>query len=187
MNTDKELSQYDYESLIQKLNTRFLANMHRHRDLDFNSIINKLKSNNDKMWSLNEMEISGGEPDIVKYDVDKDEYIFYDFSKESPKGRRGLCYDRKALDTRKEHRPENSAIDLAKSMGVEILTEQEYRYLQTLGEFDTKTSSWIITPDKIRALGGAIFGDYRYSSVFIYHNGASSYYSSRGFRASLRV
>lgn len=183
----KELSADESDQLLSILKKRFEKNRNRHIGLDWDKIQSKLETSPEKLWSLNEMEKTGGEPDVVGHDEKRDEYIFYDCSAESPKGRRSLCYDREALDSRKEFKPENSAMDLAAEMGVEILTEQEYRELQQLGNFDTKTSSWIITPSDIRKLGGAIFADFRYANVFIYHNGASSYYAVRGFRASLRV
>jgi hypothetical protein len=161
--------------------------MNRHQGLEWAKVQAKLEANTEKLWSLNEMESSGGEPDVIGHDKKTGEYIFYDCSVESPKGRRSLCYDRKALDSRKEYKPANSAIDMAAAMGIDILTEEQYRELQQLGEFDTKTSSWIITPANIRKLGGAVFCDRRYDTVFVYHNGADSYYAARGFRGSLRV
>jgi hypothetical protein len=161
--------------------------MNRHKGLKWSEIKEKLEGNVEKLWSLNEMEQTGGEPDVVDYDRKTGEYIFYDCSEQSPAGRRKLCYDREALESRKEHKPKNSAIDMAGEMGIEILTEEQYRQLQKLGNFDTKTSSWIKTPEKIRKLGGAIYCDRRYDTVFMYHNGAESYYSSRGFRGSLRI
>jgi hypothetical protein len=175
------------EELLRALKARFEKNMDRHKGLEWAKIQAKLEANTEKLWSLDEMEITGGEPDVVGHDKKTGEYIFYDCSAESPKGRRGVCYDRKALESRKEHKPENNAIDMATAMGIELLTETQYRELQQLGNFDNKTSSWIITPADIRKLGGAIFGDYRYGNVFIYHNGAESYYAARGFRGSLRV
>ena len=180
-----ELSPGGREELLKLLKDRFEKNMNRHRGLEWAKVQAKLED--DKLWSLNEMERTGGEPDVVGYDKKKDEYIFYDCSAESPKGRRSLCYDRKALDARKEYKPENSAMDMAAAMGIELLTEDQYRDLQKLGKFDMKTSSWIITPSDIRDLGGAIFADFRYNNIFIYHNGAESYYAARGFRGSLRV
>jgi hypothetical protein len=161
--------------------------MNRHKGIDWSKVQSRLEASPGKLWTLDEMETTGGEPDVVGYDKKSGEYIFYDCSAESPNGRRSLCYDRKALDARKEHKPKNSVLDLAAEMGVELLTEEQYRELQTLGNFDTKTSSWIVTPPEIRKLGGALFGDYRYGTVFIYHNGADSYYAARGFRASLLV
>ncbi len=175
------------EELFGILKARFSKNKNRHKDIPWEKVQEKLESSPGKVWSLNEMEETGGEPDVVGYDAATKEYIFYDCSPESPKGRRSLCYDREALDARKTHKPANSALDMAEEMGVEILNEKEYRELQTLGNFDTKTSSWVLTPPAIRKLGGAIFGDYRFGQVFIYHNGADSYYGARGFRASLRV
>lgn len=173
--------------LINILKDRFEKNMNRHEGLEWVKVQAKLETNIEKLRSLNEMERTGGEPDVVTYDETTGEYIFYDCSMESPKGRRSVCYDREAMESRKEHRPENSAIDMAASMGIEILTEVQYRELQKLGNFDTKTSSWVKTPDNIRKLGGAIFCDRRYDTVFVYHNGAESYYGVRGFRGSLRV
>jgi len=183
----KELSPEQREELLRALKTRFEKNMNRHQGLEWAKVQAKLEANAEKMWSLNEMEVTGGQPDVVGHDKKTGEYIFYDCSAESPKGRRSLCYDRKALDSRKEYKPANSAVDLAAGMGIELLTEEQYRELQQLGEFDTKTSSWIITPGNIRKLGGAIFCDRRYDTVFVYHNGADSYYAARGFRGSLRV
>jgi hypothetical protein len=177
------------EELLEILKIRFEKNMNRHKDIGWTKIHAKLAqpAGSKKMWSLNEMEITGGEPDVVGYDKKTGEYIFYDCSAESPKGRRSVCYDGEALNSRKEHKPKNSAIDMAAAMGIEILTEEQYRELQQFGKFDTKTSSWILTPPDIRELGGAIFGDWRYGKVFIYHNGAESYYAARGFRGCLRV
>ncbi|NLF41242.1 MAG: DUF4256 domain-containing protein, partial [Bacteroidales bacterium] len=169
------------------LKKRFESNMARHQGIDWAVVENKLHQCPEKLWSLNEMELTGGEPDIVGYDKLNNEYLFFDCSPESPKGRRSICYDLEGLESRKEHAPLNNAIDLAKQMGVEILSEQEYIELQKLGQFDTKTSSWLKTPPEIRSLGGALFGDYRYGRVFIYHNGASSYYSVRAFRACLKL
>jgi hypothetical protein len=185
----KELSPEQREELFSLLKDRFEKNMNRHKDLEWVKVQTKLELGRsvEKLWSLNEMEITGGEPDVVAYDKNTDEYIFYDCSAETPKGRRSVCYDREGLESRKEHKPENSAMDMAADMGIELLTEEEYRNLQKLGNFDTKTSSWIKTPSDIRKLGGAIFGDFRYGKVFIYHNGAQSYYSVRAFRGSLRI
>lgn len=183
----KVLSPKESEQIITVLKKRFEKNRNRHIGLDWDNVQARLETHPEKLWSLNEMEKTGGEPDVVGHDEKTGEYIFYDCSVESPKGRRSLCYDREALDSRKEFKPENSAIDLAVSMGIEILTVAEYRELQQLGNFDTKTSSWVKTPSDIRKLGGAIFADFRYNTVFIYHNGASSYYAVRGFRGSLRV
>lgn len=183
----KKLSSEQSKQLLRTLKTRFEKNMKRHKGVEWNKVQTKLEANTEKLWSLNEMEKTGGEPDVVGYDKKKDEYIFYDCSAESPKGRRSICYDREALDSRKEFKPENNAFEMAASMGIEILTEEQYRELQEFGNFDTKTSSWLKTPSYIRKLGGAIFGDRRYDTVFVYHNGASSYYAGRGFRGSLRV
>ena len=186
-NNKKKLSPAQHEELLNLLKARFEKNMSRHKGLEWAAIQQKLEGNAEKLWSLNEMEGTGGEPDVVGYDKKSDEYIFYDCSAESPKGRRSLCYDRKALESRKENKPVNNAIDIASSMGIELLTEEQYRGLQQLGEFDTKTSSWITTPAEIRKLGGAIFCDRRYNHVFVYHNGAESYYAARGFRGVLKV
>ena len=187
MKKTKELSREHREELLSELKTRFDENSDRHKGLEWSKVQTRLEANTGKLRSLYEMERTGGEPDVVGFDKKTGEYIFYDCAAESPKGRRSLCYDRKAWESRKEHKPENSAIDVAAAIGIEILTEDEYRELQKLGSFDTKTSSWIDTPADIRKLGGAIFGDYRYDRVFIYHNGAESYYAARGFRGSLRV
>ena len=175
------------EELLSILSARFDKNMSRHKGLAWVKIQTKLKGNNIKLWSLNELEITGGEPDVIGYDENTDEYIFCDCSAESPKGRRSICYDQEGLDSRKEFKPENNAINMAAAMGVEILGEEEYRELQQLGSFDTKTSNWLKTPDDIRQLGGAIFADFRYGHVFVYHNGAQSYYGGRAFRGALRV
>jgi len=183
----KELLQEQKEELIKVLKTRFDKNMKRHEDIEWDKVLERLEANPDKLWSLNEMERTGGEPDVIGYDDKLQQYIFCDCAAESPKGRRSLCYDEEALESRKEHKPSGSAAGLAKAMGIELLTEEQYRQLQKLGPFDTKTSSWIKTPEDIRKQGGAIFGDYRYGHVFIYHNGAESYYSSRGFRGLLMV
>jgi hypothetical protein len=183
----RKLSSEESEALLLLLQARFEKNVVRHKGLEWPSVQAKLKSNPEKLWSLNEMEKTGGEPDVVGYDKKTGEYIFYDCSPESPKGRRSICYDHEALEARKEHKPENSAIQMAADMGIELLTEDQYRELQKFGNFDTKTSSWIMTPADIRKLGGAIFTDFRYGKVFIYHNGAESYYAARGFRGSLRV
>ncbi len=183
----KTLSPDQCEKLLKTLKDRFDKNMRRHKGLEWAKVRARLEANTEKLWSLNEMENTGGEPDVVGFDKKTGKYIFYDCSVESPKGRRSLCYDRQALNERKEHKPKNSAIDVATAMGVELLTEEEYRELQKLGKFDTKTSSWIKTPSDIRKLGGAIFADFRYGKVFVYHNGAESYYAARGFRGSLRV
>ncbi|MBX8943084.1 DUF4256 domain-containing protein [Lysinibacillus capsici] len=183
----KELSQEQTEELINTLQVRFEKNTSRHEGLDWANVQARLEANREKLWSLYEMEATGGEPDVVGYDANTDEFIFYDCSAESPKGRRSLCYDREAWESRKNHKPENTAMDVAKEMGIELLTEEQYRQLQELGKFDLKTSSWVQTPDNIRKLGGAIFCDRRYDMVFMYHNGAESYYAARGFRGSLRV
>ncbi|KGR80753.1 DUF4256 domain-containing protein [Lysinibacillus boronitolerans] len=185
--TTKELSQEQREELINTLQVRFEKNTSRHEGLDWANVQARLEANKEKLWSLHEMEATGGEPDVVGYDANTDEFIFYDCSAESPKGRRSLCYDREAWEARKNHKPENTAMDVAKEMGIELLTEEQYRQLQELGKFDLKTSSWVQTPDNIRKLGGAIFCDRRYDMVFMYHNGAESYYAARGFRGSLRV
>jgi hypothetical protein len=187
--TKKELSPEQHEDLLRTLKTRFEKNMNRHKGLEWAKVQTKLDppAGGEKLWSLNEMERTGGEPDVVDHDKKTDEFIFYDCSAESPTGRRSVCYDHEALKARKEHKPENNAMDMAAAMGIEILTEEQYRWLQKLGNFDTKTSSWIITPSDIRRLGGALFCDHRYDTVFVYHNGAESYYAARGFRGSLRV
>jgi len=187
MSSKKNLSPEQREELLSTLKTRFEKNRSRHQDLEWAKVQAKLEANVEKLWSLNEMERTGGEPDVAGHDKQTGEYLFYDCSAESPKGRRSLCYDRKALEARKEFKPENSAADMADAMGVELLTEEQYRQLQQLGKFDLKTSSWIKTPDDIRKLGGAVFCDRRYDTVFLYHNGADSYYAARGFRSLLRV
>jgi len=173
--------------LFSALKARFEKNMRRHKDLGWAQVQARLEANTEKLWSLHEMERTGGEPDVVGHDSKTGEYIFYDCSAESPKGRRSLCYDREALDARKENKPQDSAMDMATAIGIELLTEDQYRELQKLGDFDTKTSSWVKTPSAIRKLGGALFCDRRYDTVFLYHNGAESYYAARGFRGSLRV
>ncbi len=183
----KELSSKQREELLGALKTRFEKNMTRHKGLEWSKVQAKLEANTEKLWSLNEMERTGGEPDVVGHDKKTDEYIFYDCSAESPASRRSVCYDRKALESRKEYKPKNNALDMAAAMGIELLSEEQYRELQKLEHFDTKTSSWLTTPPEIRKLGGAIFADYRYGNVFVYHNGAESYYAARGFRGSLRV
>ena len=183
----KQLSPKLREEMLSILKARFQKNMNRHKGLEWDQIKAKLEAKPEKLWSLNEMEISGGEPDVVAFDKKTGEYVFYDCAAESPKGRRSICYDHEALEARKEHKPENSAIEMASDMGIEILTEEQYRELQLLGNFDTKTSSWIKTPAAIRKLGGAIFADFRFGTVFVYHNGAESYYAGRAFRGSLRV
>jgi len=183
----KGLSPKQREELLSTMKARFEKNMDRHKGLEWAKVQAKLEANSGKLFALNEMERTGGEPDLVGFDKKTGEYIFFDCSAESPKGRRSLCYDREALESRKEHKPENSAIDMAAAIGIELLTEEQYRELQRLGDFDTKTSSWVKTPSEIRKLGGAIFCDRRYDHVFVYHNGAESYYAVRAFRGSLRV
>lgn len=187
MQSAKAMEAKQREELLRALKARFEKNMNRHKGLEWAKVQAKLEANPEKLRSLNEMERTGGEPDVVGYDKDTGEYIFYDCSAESPKGRRSVCYDREGQESRKEHRPENNAIDMAAAMGIELLTEEQYRELQQLGEFDTKTSSWVKTPADMRELGGALFCDRRYGKVFVYHNGAQSYYGARGFRGSLRV
>jgi hypothetical protein len=187
MEDKKELSQEQRNELIRVLRVRFEKNMSRHKGLEWAKLQAKLDANIEKLWSLNEMENTGGEPDVVGYDGKTGEYIFYDCSVESPKGRRSVCYDREGLESRKEHKPENNAVDMAAAMDIELLTEEQYRELQKLGNFDTKTSSWVKTHSEIRKLGGALFCDRRYDHVFVYHNSAESYYGVRGFRGSLRV
>ena len=183
----KKLSPPQHDELRKTLKTRFEKNMNRHKGIEWAKVQAKLEAKPEKLWSLHEMERTGGEPDVVEHDKKTGEYTFYDCSPESPDGRRSFCYDRAALDARKEHKPKNSAMEMASAIGIEILTEEEYRALQKLGKFDTKTSSWVRTPAEIRKLGGAIFCDRRYDHVFVYHNGAESYYAARGFRGSLRV
>jgi hypothetical protein len=183
----KTLSPKEHAELLSVLKARFEKNMGRHQGLEWAKVQAKLEANTDKLLSLSEMERTGGEPDVVGQDKETRPYVFYDCSAETPQGRRSVCYDREALEARKEHKPKNSAVDMAAAMGVEILTEEQYRELQTLGQFDTKTSSWVKTPADIRRLGGAIFCDRRYNRVFTYHNGAESYYAGRGFRGSLKV
>ncbi len=188
MNSNKkDLSPKQREELIRALKARFEKNMNRHKGLEWAKVQAKLEAHGEKLWSLHEMERTGGEPDVVGHDKRTDEYIFYDCSEESPKGRRSLCYDREALESRKENKPRDNAIDMAAVMGVELLTEEQYRELQKHGNFDTKTSSWVKTPSDIRKLGGALFCDRRFDTVFTYHNGAESYYAARGFRGSLKV
>jgi hypothetical protein len=182
-----KLSVAQREELLRALKARFEKNMNRHKGLEWADVQGKLEANPEKLWSLEEMERTGGEPDVVGQDKKTGEYIFYDCSAESPKGRRSVCYDREALEARKEHKPKDNALSMAASMGIALLTEEQYRELQKLGEFDTKTSSWVKTPSHIRKLGGALFCDRRYGHVFVYHNGAESYYAARGFRGSLRV
>jgi len=188
MNSNKKkLSPKQNEELLKTLKARFEKNMNRHKGLEWAKVQAKLEANTEKIWSLNEMENSGGEPDVVGHDKKTNEFIFYDCSVESPNGRRSVCYDRAALDSRKEHKPKTSAIEMAAAMGIELLSEEQYRDLQKLGKFDLKTSSWVITPADIRKLGGALYCDRRYDTVFLYHNGAESYYAARGFRGSFRV
>ena len=183
----KKLSLEQREALLRALKARFEKNMNRHKGLEWAKVQAKLEANPEKLWSLHEMERTGGEPDVIGHDKKSGDYIIYDCSAESPKGRRSVCYDREALEARKEHKPDNCVMDMAAAMGIELLTEEQYRELQRLGNFDAKTSSWVKTPSDIRKLGGAIFADYRYGTVFVYHNGAESYYAARGFRGSLRV
>jgi hypothetical protein len=183
----KEISPEQCEELLKTLKVRFEENMNRHKGVGWAEVQVKLEANPEKLWSLNEMERTGGDPDVVGYDKETGEYIFYDCSTESPKGRRSICYDQEALESRKQNKPKNNVIDMAAAMGIELLTEEQYRELQKLGNFDTKTSSWVKTPADIRKLGGAIFCDRRYDHVFVYHNGAESYYAARGFRGLLRV
>lgn len=185
--TKKALSPQQSDELLATLKSRFEKNTGRHKGIDWGKVQAKLEANPDKLWSLCEMEKTGGEPDVVEQDKKTGEFIFFDCSAESPKGRRSTCYDREGLESRKEHKPANNAIDMAAEMGIEMLNEEQYRALQKLGHFDEKTSSWLLTPADIRELDGAIFGDYRYGKVFIYHNGAQSYYGARGFRGALRV
>lgn len=185
--TKKELSPQQRDELLKTLQTRFEKNMQLHHGLEWSKVQAKLEAAPSKLWSLGEMEKTGGEPDVVGYDKKSGEYIFYDCSKESPQGRRSFCYDNKALESRKEHKPKNSALGMAAAIGIEVLTEEQYRQLQGLGEFDLKTSTWVKTPENIRKLGGALFCDRRYDTVFMYHNGAESYYASRGFRGCLKV
>lgn len=187
INNEKDLSLEHREELLKTLKARFEKNMNRHKGLEWAKVQAKLEANTEKLWSLSEMERTGGEPDVVGHDKKKDEFIFYDCSAESPKDRRSVCYDREALDSRKKHKPENTAIDMATAMGIELLTEEQYRALQELENVDKKTSSWVQTPSDIRELGGALFCDFRFGHVFLYHNGADSYYAARGFRGSLRV
>ena len=183
----KELSPEQREEILSTLKARFQRNMIRHKDLEWANAQARLEASPGKLWSLNEMERTGGEPDVVGHDKKTGEHIFYDCAAESPKGRRSLCYDREAMESRKENKPKGNAMDLAAAMGIELLTEEQYRELQKLGEFDTKTSSWVRTPSAIRKLGGALFCDRRFDTVFVYHNGAESYYAARAFRGSLRL
>ena len=187
MQQTKDMKAKQREELLGVLKARFEKNPNRHKGIEWAKVQAKLEANPEKLWSLSEMERTDGEPDVVGFDKKAAQYIFYDCSAESPKGRRSVCYDRQALEARKEHKPGNNAIDLAAAMGIELLTEEEYRELQKLGAFDLKTSSWVKTPSEIRKLGGALFCDRRYDTVFVYHNGAESYYAARGFRGSLRV
>ena len=192
MGNKKELSPEQHEELFRVLKARFEKNINRHKELEWSNVQSRILGmepgdSEEKLWSLNEMERTGGEPDVVGHDKKTGEYIFYDCSEESPKGRRSVCYDREGLESRKEHKPENNAVDLAAAMGIELLTEEQYRDLQKLGNFDMKTSSWVKTPSEIRKPGGALFCDRRYDHVFVYHNGAESYYGARAFRGSLRV
>jgi len=185
--SNRSVSKKQHEDLLRALKARFEKNMNRHKGLEWVKVQAKLEANAEKLWSLSEMETTGGEPDVVGHDKKTGEYVFFDCSAESPKDRRSFCYDREALDSRKEHKPKNSAMDMAAAMGIELLTEEEYRELQKLGEFDVKTSSWVKTPPAVRELGGALFCDRRFGRVFVYHNGAESYYAARGFRGLLRV
>jgi hypothetical protein len=187
MKNKRELLPEQRDELLKTLKDRFDKNMNRHQGMEWAKVLTRLETNAEKLWSLDDMEITGGEPDVVGYDDKTGEYIFYDCSAESPKGRRSVCYDQEALESRKEHKPKDSAVGMAADMGIDILSEEEYRELQNFGKFDTKTSSWLKTPDNIRKLGGAIFGDYRYDTIFLYHNGAESYYAARAFRGALRV
>lgn len=182
-----KLSSTEQKELLELVRNRFENNMNRHKKVKWENVLDKLKSGPAKLWSLHQMEITGGEPDVVSLGKEQEGYFFVDCAKESPKGRRSVCYDQVALESRKKHKPDHSALGMAEDMGVELLTQEEYFTLQKFGEFDTKTSSWVLTPDDIRKKGGAIFGDFRYGNVFIYHNGADSYYGARGFRACLRV
>jgi hypothetical protein len=185
--TQRELSAGQRDELLSALKTRFEENMKRHAGMEWAKVVTKVKANPEKLWSLNEMERTGGEPDVVGHDKETGEYIFVDCSAESPEGRRSVCYDREGLESRKEHKPKNNAMDMAAVMGIEVLSEDQYRDLQKLGEFDTKTSSWVKAPTEMRKFGGGLFGDRRYGRVFFYHNGAQSYYAGRGFRGVLRV
>ncbi|HNR48303.1 MAG TPA: DUF4256 domain-containing protein [Bacteroidia bacterium] len=187
MKKDKSISDNEKKHLITIIQSRFEKNMQRHKGIKWNDVEQRLLKQADKLWTLNEMEISGGEPDVIDYDKKSDKYIFCDCSPESPKGRRSLCYDEDALQSRKEHKPKDSAMAVAKWMGIEMIDEKQYELLQSIGNFDLKTSSWLKTPDNVRELGGAIFGDYRFGRVFIYHNGAESYYAARGFRGIFQI
>lgn len=183
----KQLTKNDSDQLLKILKLRFEKNMHRHNSIEWDSVQKRLEENPEKLWSIQQMEQTGGEPDVVDFDSKTNKYLFFDCSTESPNGRRSYCHDFEAQESRKKFKPENNAIDVAKAMGIELLTETQYRALQELGNFDTKTSSWIQTPENIRKLGGALFADFRYDTVFIYHNGAQSYYAARGFRGCLKV
>jgi len=187
METKRELSTEQSAELLNLLKVRFEKNTSRHKGIKWDKVQAKLEANAEKLWSLDEMEVTGGEPDVVGYDEKTGEFIFFDCATESPKGRRSICYDREGLESRKEHQPANNAIDMAATMGIDILTVDQYKELQTLGTFDAKTSSWVLTPPEIRKLGGALFCDFRFGTVFVYHNGAQSYYAGRAFRAALRV
>lgn len=187
MGNKRQSTAKQYSDLIEKLKVRFEKNRQRHKGIDWTRVEERLENADQKCWSLQEMEQTGGEPDVVGFDEKSGEFIFFDCAAESPSGRRSTCYDRQGLESRKEHPPAGNAIDMATAMGIELLTEEQYRYLQQLGHFDTKTSSWLHTPAAIRKEGGALFGDFRYGHVFIYHNGAQSYYAARGFRGCLRV
>jgi hypothetical protein len=187
MESEKAITPEQYSMLLTTLKNRFEKNKNRHQDIKWSDVQTKIESHPEKTWSLKEMEKTGGEPDVVGYDAKTNEYIFFDCSMETPKNRRSYCYDRKALDARKANKPQNNVMDVATAMGITLLSEEEYRYLQQFGNFDTKTSSWIRTPSEIRQLGGALFADFRYNTVFIYHNGADSYYAARGFRGALRI
>lgn len=186
-NNNKELSQVQCEELLNTLKERFDKNRNRHKDIEWSNVQARLKDNAEKLWSLNQMENTGGEPDVVCHDKKTGEYIFYDCSPESPKGRRSVCFDFDALESRKKYKPETNAMDMAAYIGIELLTEEQYKKLQEFGHFDTKTSSWLKTPADIRKLGGALFGDYRYGRLFVYHNGADAYFAARGFRGSIRI
>ena len=187
MSSNKNLTNQEIESILEILKSRFEVIQERFEELNWADIRKKLEQNLDKLWSLNEMEKTGGEPNLLEFNSSTEEYIFCDFSKESPSKRRSLCYDREALESRKKYKPSDTAIDVASKMGIELLNEDQYRKLQSISDFDTKTSSWLRTPENIRKLGGAIFGDFRYGQVFIYHNGADSYYAARGFRGILKI
>jgi hypothetical protein len=186
-NSKNKVTPQQKEQLLQSLQERFEKNSKRHKTLKWEEVKVRLQNNTEKLWSLYQMELTGGEPDVVAFNSKTNEYLFFDCSAESPSGRRSVCYDKEGLESRKEHAPKNNAVDMASEMGIEILTEEQYRQLQTIGTFDTKTSSWLKTPDSIRKLGGSIFGDFRFGTVFIYHNGAQSYYGSRGFRGCIKV